>query len=200
MNRLYVPLLGNVGNDIFRETLSYYCNIMGFIPVYTNHHTTPIDRFRALLQCDAMLLPPSHMRDEYTELEHRLAIITGIQVVRLNALAAATAESMYDRIIDIATLNGITRDELTSRRRDRKLVDIRRLVAAILRKHGVKLSQIGQWLGRDHSDVVYLLHTHDNLLATDDDYRKLYQFYTIVITSIEDWQSDTVKWSTNYEQ
>ena len=181
MIRLYVPLPGNGGNDTIRNTVLYYCKNKGIQMVnpYRIHKDVTLkNRLQTLLYCQAMLLLPKSMHDEYTDIEHRVAVLTGIQMVRLDALAVA--ESIIEQLTGIAMLlSGVNPNDITVKKRDRKLVDMRRMIAAILREHyGVSLTKIGQYLNRDHSDVVYLLHTHKNLLTTDDGYRKIYQIFT----------------------
>lgn len=186
MNRLYVPLPGNVGNDTIRNMVWYYCQKKGMQmvnPFHMHQNATLKVRLQTLLLCEAMLLLPKPVNDEYTDIEHRVAVITGIPVVKLDA--QAVTESVIERLTGTAALlSGITPNDLTSRRRNRKLVDMRRMIAALLREHyGVSLTKLGKWLNRDHSDVVYLLRTHKNLLATDVGYRRDYQIFTHSVQS-----------------
>lgn len=79
---------------------------------------------------------------------------------------------LFDIIFD---KYGITRVDLTEQNRVRRLVDIRRVLAYILRdklKYGVELC--GEILGRDHASIVYMNKTHDSLVKGDNDYKALY--------------------------
>lgn len=138
-----------------------------------------------MLNSDAVLLMPECMHDQYTDVEQHVAMLAGMRLVVMDKVV-----TMHDIVLGLSrkamNICGVDQKDIHSKSRMRRLVDSRRMVAAILREqYRISLTRIGQWLHRDHSDVVYLLNTHRNLLATDGDYRNLYQAFTQGIVQVE---------------
>lgn len=80
-------------------------------------------------------------------------------------------ELVYDDLIEkVCVRLGITKDQLLSRSRERNYVYGRCIVARIL-KEDFKLSykKTGRILFRDHSTVINMIRTHENLIDTGDE-------------------------------
>lgn len=173
---LYIPLPNDEKNFIAIE-LMY--NEIGYKVVNPYRSGVTLannirDRIKLLLSCDAILVLPMHMHDTYTKNEIQIALLTGIELLPLKNY---DIEKFMQLII--SSLKQISWQEITCRSRKRNIVDIRRVLAVYLRNYyGLSLNDIGKILHRDHSDVVYLLKTHNAVLETDSEYRSLYNTLT----------------------
>lgn len=132
------------------------------------------ERLSLLLTCDAMLQYRVGGWNRTAYEEYRLASITGIRVVTTKQDIGEIV-NFSTIITQIASLMGIRRELLLSPTRRRNVVDARRIIAAYLRQNArLSLSRIGNLIDRDHTDVLYLLKSHNSLMDTDRSYRNLY--------------------------
>jgi chromosomal replication initiation ATPase DnaA len=71
---------------------------------------------------------------------------------------------------------GLTKKEITSRRRHRNIVNAKRMVAVILKRNTkMRLWEIGSVVGGlDHSCISHYLKTHNDLMETEYEFRKMY--------------------------
>ncbi len=76
----------------------------------------------------------------------------------LTAAVAAARRLRYTAEVEqIVGAAGVTVDQMRGRRKGRELVEVRRIVAAYLRRRGCSLPEIGRVLNRDHTSVLNLL-------------------------------------------
>ena len=78
-------------------------------------------------------------------------------------------------VFDITeSVTGLSKKEITSGRRQVPLVDAKRIIGVVLRRHTkMKLWQIGEALGGiDHSCVLHYIKTHSGLMESDYNFRK----------------------------
>ena len=75
------------------------------------------------------------------------------------AVAAARGVHVAAEVEEIVAAAGMTMADLRAPSRKRELVEVRRIVAAYLRRRGCSLPEIGRVLNRDHSTVLYLPRT-----------------------------------------
>ncbi len=66
------------------------------------------------------------------------------------------------QIVDAA---GLTLEQVRGRGKGRGLVEVRRIVAAYLRRRGCSLPEIGRVLNRDHTSVLNLLRTPSKVIG-----------------------------------
>lgn len=79
----------------------------------------------------------------------------------------------------------VYKDELLSRRCDRRLVEIRRAIATELKDQGWSFPQIGKLLNRHHSAIINLL---DNKKRTPPEtWEKLFKFMEVNAFYIDDF-------------
>lgn len=74
---------------------------------------------------------------------------------------------------------------LKAKSRARKLVDVRRALAALLTEHGWSVREVAQELCRPHSTVVHFVQTHKSLFTTDAAYQALFH----QLKDATQWQS-----------
>ena len=73
------------------------------------------------------------------------------------AVAAAGRLRFMADIEQIASAAGVTVDQVRGSSRTHELVEVRRIIAAYLRRRGCSLPEIGRLLDRDHTSVMNLL-------------------------------------------
>ena len=73
------------------------------------------------------------------------------------AVAAARGLRFATDVEQIASAAGVTVDHLRGSSRTRAMVEVRRIVAAYLRRRGCSLPEIGRILNREHTTVQHLL-------------------------------------------
>ena len=83
------------------------------------------------------------------------------------------AKFLYKSVND---MYGVPQDVLMSKTRKRDIVDLRRIIAAIIKEEcsSVTVVQIGKLIGRKHSDVCIQLKNHNNLINSDKTYSSIY--------------------------
>ncbi len=74
---------------------------------------------------------------------------------------------------------------LKAKSRARKLVDVRRALAALLTEQGWSVREVASELCRPHSTVVHFVQTHKSLFTTDGAYKHLFSQVHNVITNPE---------------
>jgi len=75
------------------------------------------------------------------------------------AVAAARRLRFVSEVEQITAAAGVTVEQVRGRGKGRELVEVRRIVAAYLRRRGCSLPEIGRVLNRDHTSVLNLLRT-----------------------------------------
>jgi hypothetical protein len=75
------------------------------------------------------------------------------------AVAAARRLRHVADVQQIVAAAGLTLDQVRGHRRRREETEVRRIVAAYLRRRGCSLPEIGRVLNRDHTSVLNLLRT-----------------------------------------
>ena len=75
------------------------------------------------------------------------------------AVAAARRLRFTTEVEQIVRAAGVTVEQMRGRGKGRELVEVRRIVAAYLRRRGCSLPEIGRVLNRDHTSVLNLLRT-----------------------------------------
>jgi len=85
---------------------------------------------------------------------------------------------------------GITIAEIKGKTRDRNVVNARRLFAVYSRHNGMTLKRIGMFLGdRDHSSILHLLQSHEDLSTYEAGYRRLFKsFEDLVLIRQKDYE------------
>jgi hypothetical protein len=73
------------------------------------------------------------------------------------AVAAARRLRFTTEVEQIVVAAGVTVEQVRGRGKGRELVEVRRIVAACLRRRGCSLPEIGRVLNRDHTSVLYML-------------------------------------------
>ena len=73
------------------------------------------------------------------------------------AVAAARRLRFTVAVEQITSAAGVTVEQMQGRGKDRELVEVRRIVAAYLRRRGCSLPEIGRVLNRDHTSVLNML-------------------------------------------
>src|SRR5258708_18370154 len=84
--------------------------------------------------------------------------VTGTADADLAAAVAAARRLRFTvEVEQIAAAAGVTVEQVRGRGKGRELVEVRRIVAAYLRRRGCSLPEIGRVLNRDHTSVLHLL-------------------------------------------
>jgi chromosomal replication initiation ATPase DnaA len=73
------------------------------------------------------------------------------------AVAAARRLRFETDVEQIASAAGVTVDQVRGSSRAPALVEVRRIIAAYLRRRGCSLPEVGRFLNRDHTSVMHLL-------------------------------------------
>lgn len=84
--------------------------------------------------------------------------------------------------------NNIEYNELLKKKRDRDLVDIRRVIIYYLRELKFSFPTIGYALNKNYATVIYHCNTAKNYLAYDKQFKKLYENFT----KNDNWENKTV--------
>ncbi len=88
----------------------------------------------------------------------------------LTAAVAAARRLRYTAEVEqIVGAAGVTVDQMRGRRKGRELVEVRRIVAAYLRRRGCSLPEIGRVLNRDHTTVLNLLRASARVIGLYDE-------------------------------
>ncbi len=92
-------------------------------------------------------------------------IVPGITLINEDELAQQIQNSICSR-------SDILREDLLSNKRLRIIVDARRLIAYLIEKNTERLTlrEIGYYVGRDHSVVIYYVSTVKDLIRTDPEF------------------------------
>ena len=61
-----------------------------------------------------------------------------------------------------------------SKKRNRNLVDARCIITDLLLRNGFYLTEVGEFLERDHSTIINSKSIHKNNMAYNDAYKKMY--------------------------
>ena len=78
-------------------------------------------------------------------------------------------------IRSVCTVMDITEEQLLSKKRNRILVDARRIVVNILRREEYVTTEVaGKAVNRDHSTAVHLQKTHPDIYEIDKQYKAIY--------------------------
>jgi chromosomal replication initiation ATPase DnaA len=83
----------------------------------------------------------------------------GVEAYLAAAVAAARRVPVAAEVEEIVAAAGMTMADLRAPSRKREMMEVRRIVAAYLRRRGCSLPEIGRVLNRDHSTVLHLLRT-----------------------------------------
>lgn len=82
------------------------------------------------------------------------------------------------KLSDMDLLKGIVEDafgvKLTKQRRNREIVDCRKIFSKILRERGYTFKSIGNYLYKDHSTIIHYSDEASNLIKTDKKILDLY--------------------------
>lgn len=74
------------------------------------------------------------------------------------SILRAPADSDFMSVAKVVCAHeAVSCSALLSKKRDRPVVKARTMVAQLLRQKGYSLSEIGRFLGRDHSTVIHML-------------------------------------------
>lgn len=117
------------------------------------------------------------------ELRNRAVVVSDEQEVEEQRVT-----DMKSVIIrNVLSYYDVTIEDVQSRNRQRQLVSIRRNIARLLREYtGLSLSEIGDVVGRDHSNVMHLLYkSYDNDGNKDVDSVREYRAYKNIRDDIE---------------
>jgi hypothetical protein len=68
--------------------------------------------------------------------------------------------------------------QLSCRSRKRHIVDLRTMFCSIAYRLNFTLSDIGRYINRDHTTIIYLTRKADDLLETDEHFASLYNSIT----------------------
>jgi chromosomal replication initiator protein len=75
---------------------------------------------------------------------------------------------MTNKIIEtICSYFSLTKEQLLSKSRKRKLVIARQYTVFLLRKYGITYERIGEYLNLNHATCVYSIKTINDLLSVD---------------------------------
>ncbi len=85
------------------------------------------------------------------------------------AVAAARRLRFTADVEQILAAAGVTLEQMRGRGKTRGLVEVRRIVAAYLRRRGCSLPEIGRVLNRDHTSVLHLLRTPTMLAGVHEE-------------------------------
>lgn len=82
----------------------------------------------------------------------------------------------------VETVTEITREELTSKRRFRHLVEMRMICARILKESETNftLEYIGSLLNIDHATVLHYYKTHENLMKPNKEHIKYQKNFNLI--------------------
>jgi len=72
------------------------------------------------------------------------------------------------------SINKILNVDLSSSKRDRKIVDAKKIYSKILRERGYGLQTIGDSINRNHSTIIFYLRDIDSLILYDEEFRNKY--------------------------
>jgi len=67
---------------------------------------------------------------------------------------------------------GVTVEQMRGRGKGPRVVEVRRIVAAYLRRRGCSLPEIGRVLNRDHTSVLYLLRAPASVAGLCEEWRR----------------------------
>lgn len=90
---------------------------------------------------------------------------------RMSRMHVTTTDSDYI-IMAVCVALRIDRTQLFSRSRKNRLTDARSICCWYMRELGMKLSDIGSVLDRDHSTVIYNLKKFEDLNETDKEFQQ----------------------------
>lgn len=90
----------------------------------------------------------------------------------------------FDYIMDcVSHVMGIPKENIMRKSRKRELTEARNLFIILARNcTKATLKRIGDYLdGKDHTTIIHSINTYNNLMDTDDHYRKLYEKTKVLI-------------------
>lgn len=74
-----------------------------------------------------------------------------------------------------STILNISTKDMMSTKRDREIVDARRIAYAIARlEFKFTLQSIGRYFEKNHATILHQVNTHEGWIQTEDDYRSKY--------------------------
>jgi chromosomal replication initiation ATPase DnaA len=74
-----------------------------------------------------------------------------------------------------STILNIPSKDMMSTKRDREIVDARRIAYAIARfEFKFTLNSIGRYFNKNHATILHQVNTHEGWIQTEDDYRSKY--------------------------
>lgn len=106
------------------------------------------------------------------ELERMLPSLWLAVGVLVDEHPAATVERAKMRCVVRAQAFGLDWETVTSKLRERHVVEYRFMCWNLLYQAGMNKTQIGQMFGRDHATVIYGLKQHEWLGEVDQNYKK----------------------------
>jgi hypothetical protein len=143
-------------------------------------------RVHASLQVRAT--PPAHTAAQPEAARHSAAATEPVQPVAAPATDHAASATDHDADADLAAAvdaarrlrhvadvqqivaaAGLTLDQVRGHGRRRQETEVRRIVAAYLRRRGCSLPEIGRVLNRDHTSVLSLLRTSTMLAGVHEE-------------------------------
>lgn len=79
-----------------------------------------------------------------------------------------------DFIIAVITLKtGVTDDEIKGKGRKSRIVTPRQIFCKVAYMNGYSLKEIGRYINRDHTTILYSIKSYENYYQTEPEYKEL---------------------------
>lgn len=181
MGKIY--LSGPISNNpnapaLFARAEDYYAsygyeviNPLTINPDNPSWHQAMRRDIAALMQCSTIVMLPGWKLSAGAILEHHIATKLGFEIVYHDN----RKEVINDILSAIYSITGICYEQLRSASRKRDYVDARRIYAKAAKElTNYTYTELGNIINRDHSTIIYLIKSCNDLLLTDNRFSEVY--------------------------